>query len=91
LIASGRLIEKEAMAERKAIVFPRQVLLIEIDRRCLFADCAARVLVGLTKQEAFSYSGFECVRCARWNNDRLSEKDVPDWWAELNEVSIQQH
>ncbi len=79
------------MDERKAIVFPRQVLLIEIDRRCSFADCRARVLVGLTRQEAFSYSGFECVRCGRWNNDCLSEKDVPDWWAELNDQSILQH
>jgi hypothetical protein len=79
------------MEERKAIVFPRQVLLIEIDRRCSFADCGARVLVGLTKQEAFSYSGFECVRCGCWNNDCLSEKDVPDWWAELNDQSIRRH
>jgi hypothetical protein len=79
------------MAERKVIIFPRQVLLIEIDRRCAFADCGVRVFIALTKQEASGYFGFECVRCERWNDDRLNERDVPDWWAELNGVSIQQH
>ena len=77
------------MGERKDIVVPRQLLLIEIDRRCSFADCRARAFVALTKQEALCYSGFECVRCRRWNDDRLSERDVPDWWAEINEQTIQ--
>lgn len=68
---------------RQAIVFPRTVLLIEIDRRCVFADCGARVRVGLTKQEAIAYSGFECEACQQWNDDRLTASDAPEWWAEL--------
>lgn len=72
------------MQKLKRIVIPREILLIEIDRRCFFADCNGRVLIGLTKQEAIRYSGFECLRCCRWNDDNLSEKDVPDWWNEIS-------
>ena len=74
------------MGESKVIVFPREVLLIEIDRHCFFPDCNARVLLGLTKQEAISYRGFECVQCKRWNDDFLTRKDVPEWWAEIGQL-----
>ncbi|MFN2511163.1 MAG: hypothetical protein ABR568_06930 [Pyrinomonadaceae bacterium] len=60
---------------------PREILLVEIDRRCFFPDCNARTLVGLTKQEAREYHGFECRVCKRWNDDNLSDKDVPDEWS----------
>jgi hypothetical protein len=59
---------------------PREILLVEIDRRCFFADCNARSLIGLTRQEASDYRGFECAVCKRWNDDHLSDKDVPDEW-----------
>ena len=59
---------------------PREILLVEIDRRCFFPDCNARTLVGLTKEEAGDYCGFECPVCKRWNDDSLSNKDVPDEW-----------
>ncbi len=59
---------------------PREVLLVEIDRRCFFPDCNARRLLGLTKREATDYRGFECLVCKRWNDDILSESDVPDEW-----------
>jgi hypothetical protein len=72
------------MPERKIIVVPREVLLFEIDRHCSFDDCGARALVGLTKAEALGYRGFECVRCRRWNDDRLSQRDIPEWWGEIN-------
>jgi len=58
----------------------REVLLIEIERHCSFVDCKARTKIGLTKQEAAEYRGFECVHCQRWNDDVLSKKDVPEWW-----------
>ena len=59
---------------------PREILLVEIDRRCFFPDCNGRTLVGLTKREASDYRGFECRVCKRWNDDNLSDKDVPDEW-----------
>ena len=65
------------------IVIPRDVLLVEIERRCLLPDCNAKNRIALTKREARAYSGFECVRCERWNDDVLTERDVPDWWEEL--------
>lgn len=63
--------------------FERHVLLFEIERRCSFADCNQRMRVGLTKSEAFAYQGFECTDCERWTNDSLTQRDVPDWWDEL--------
>jgi hypothetical protein len=77
------------MQKLKRIVIPREILLVEIDRRCFFADCNTRVLIGLTKQEAFRYGGFECLSCSRWNEDSLSEKDIPDWWDEISWQSSQ--
>ncbi|MGI9104801.1 MAG: hypothetical protein ACR2G4_00980 [Pyrinomonadaceae bacterium] len=67
--------------ERQRLVFPREVLLVEIERHC--AECDARTRKGLTKEEARLYDGFECQRCERWNADSLTERDIPDWWEEL--------
>jgi len=63
--------------------FPRRVLLVEIERRCKFSDCAGRNRIGLTKQEAIEYVGFECILCERWNDDALNYSDAPDWWDEI--------
>ena len=60
--------------------FPRELLLIEIDRRCGFTDCAAKNLIGLTKSEAIGYRGFECSHCEQWNDDTLKQGEVPDSW-----------
>lgn len=69
--------------KRGKIIVPREVLLVEIERRCRVGGCAAKNRVGLTKAEAYVYQGFECERCERWNEDYLSERDVPEWWEEL--------
>jgi hypothetical protein len=61
--------------------FPREVLLVEIERRCRFADCNARNLIGLTKLEAIEYRGFDCSKCQRWNDDTVSPEALPDSWA----------
>ena len=71
----------------RGLIFCREVLLVQIDRHCRFADCNARILPGLTKQEARNYVGFECLHCQRWNDDRLTESDVPEWWAEIKASS----
>ena len=68
---------------RSKIIIPREVLLVEIERRCAHADCNAKTRIGLTKEEARAYSGFECERCKQWNDDALTERDAPDWWEEL--------
>jgi hypothetical protein len=68
---------------RSRIVIPREVLLVEIERRCARPDCNARTRVGLTREDARAYSGFECERCQQWNDDQLTERDAPDWWEEL--------
>lgn len=71
------------MTVTKPIVFPREVLLVEIERHCSFPDCDRRVAIGLTKDEATEYIGFECEYCKRWNDDKLTPKDIPDWWQEI--------
>ncbi|MFL6286142.1 MAG: hypothetical protein ACJ74Q_23625 [Pyrinomonadaceae bacterium] len=71
----------------KRIVFPREVLLVEVERRCGEPLCGARARVSLTKAQARAYTGFECVRCGRWYADALSERDIPEWWEELNAAS----
>lgn len=69
---------------KRSIAIPRQVLLVEIERRCAIDDeCNQRTRIGLTKEEARAYCGFKCERCERWNDDALIERDVPEWWEEL--------
>lgn len=68
---------------KSKIIIPREVLLVEIERRCRLPECGARNRIGLTKDEARSYCGFECERCKGWNADSLTERDVPEWWEEL--------
>jgi hypothetical protein len=72
----------------KRIVFPREVLLVEVERRCGEPLCGARMRVSLTKAQARTYTGFECARCGRWYADALSERDIPEWWEELNVASL---
>jgi len=72
----------------KRIVFPREVLLVEVERRCAAAGCGARARLALTKEEARAYTGFECERCGAWNDDALGERDIPDWWEELKITSL---
>lgn len=74
----------EMRKKRRSLVFPREVLLVEIERHCAEMSCNARTRIGLTKEEARLYDGFECERCERWNEDGLNERDIPDWWEELN-------
>ncbi len=65
---------------------PRELLLVEIARRCRACDAQARI--GLTKAEARDYAGFECEACDEWNEDDLSESDVPEWWEELRVTGL---
>lgn len=65
------------------IAIPRELLLVEIERRCRDALCNARTRIGLTKDEARAYCGFKCARCERRWDDVLTERDVPEWWEEL--------
>jgi len=64
--------------------FPRTTLLFEIERRCAFPDCDARNQIGLTKQEAIEYRGFDCFQYGRRNEDRVSQSELPDSWATSN-------
>jgi hypothetical protein len=69
---------------KRSIAIRREVLLVEIERRCALDDeCNQRNRIGLTKEEARAYCGFKCERCERWNDDVLTERDVPEWWEEL--------
>jgi hypothetical protein len=61
--------------------FPRETLLVEIERRCRYPDCEARNLIGLTKSEAIEYRGFECSKCQRWNDDTVNPDTLPESWA----------
>jgi len=72
--------------KRQQFYFPKEVLLVEIERRCHFPDCGARNLVGLTKSEAIEYRGFECVKCERWNDDSVDPDALPESWA--NELRL---
>jgi hypothetical protein len=74
--------------KRQRLVFPREVLLVEIERHCEGEGCGARARVGLTKEEARLYDGFECERCERWNADGLAERDIPEWWEELTVTGL---
>ena len=62
--------------------FPREVLVIEIDRRCAADDCDHRNQISLTKAEAIGYRGFNCSECERWNEDRLNQSEKPVSWDE---------
>ena len=65
------------------ITIPRELLLVEIERRCQSADCNWKTRIGLTKEEARTYCGFKCESCGRSWDDLLTERDVPEWWEEL--------
>ncbi len=73
----------------KRIVIPREVLLVEVERWCSDHACNARTRLSLTKAEARVYTGFECARCERWNDDALTERDIPEWWEELKVASLE--
>jgi len=75
--------------KRQRIVFPREVLLVEIERHCADTHCNARTRIGLTKEEARLYDGFECDVCERRNEDGLTERDIPDWWEELTITGLE--
>jgi hypothetical protein len=75
------------MAEKKRkrrFHFPRSLLLIEIERRCVFPECQARNQISLTKPEAIQYRGFECHQCEQWNQDQLTESELPDSWRDAS-------
>src|SRR3954471_23431160 len=72
----------------KRIVFPREVLLVEVERRCGENVCGARVKLSMTKADERAHTGFECGRCGRWFADALTERDIPEWWDELNVASL---
>jgi hypothetical protein len=69
-----------ATKRKQSLHFPRTTLLVEIERRCAFPDCNVRNQIGLTKQEAIEYRGFECFQCKGWNEDRASQAELPDSW-----------
>jgi hypothetical protein len=71
------------MPSTPRVTIEREVLLFEIQRRCSFADCNGRVFLGLTKEEALHYDGFDCSECERRNPDVLNRTDIPDWWDEI--------
>ena len=66
----------------KRIVTPRELLLVEVERWCGDHACNALTRLPLTKAEARAYTGFACSRCERWNEDALTERDIPEWWEE---------
>ena len=73
---------------KSRIIIPRQLLLVEIERRCPDSLCNARVRIGLTKEEARAYLGFECERCGHSWDDELTERDVPEWWQDLKVTGL---
>jgi hypothetical protein len=75
--------EAVSKSMRQRISIARRVLLVEIERRCSDSQCNARAQLGLTKEEARLYCGFECEQCKQWTRDSLNERDVPEWWEEL--------
>ena len=73
----------------KRIITPRELLLVEVERWCGDHACNARTRLSLTQAEARGYTGFECSRCERWNDDALSERDIPEWWEGLKVASLE--
>ena len=63
----------------------RELLLAEIVRRR--RECDAQARVGLTKEEARVYHGFERARREAWNEDELWERDTPEWWQDKSRES----
>ena len=80
--AVSGLCEIDMPKPRSQFSFPREVLVIEIDRRCAEGECRARNQISLTKAEAIRYRGFHCSECERWNDDRLSQSELPASWHE---------
>jgi len=76
------VIEIDVTSEKTQFHFPRDVLVIEIDRRCFADECRARNQISLTKTEAIEYRGFNCSECERWNDDRLNQSEMPESWHE---------
>ena len=76
---------------RNTFHFPREVLLVEIERHCRFADCEARNSISLTKSEAIEYRGFECVKCQRWNDDSIDVAALPESWADATLINHDDH
>jgi hypothetical protein len=76
------VIRTDVTKEKTQFYFPRDVLVLEIDRRCAGDDCRARNQISLTKTEAIEYRGFNCSACERWNDDRLSQSELPESWHE---------
>jgi len=68
--------------EKKEFYFPRDVLVLEINRRCTADQCRAVNQISLTRTEAIEYRGFNCSACERWNDDRLSQSEMPASWQE---------
>jgi hypothetical protein len=66
--------------------FPRETLLVEIERYCAFPDCVWRNGIGLTKSEAIEYRGFDCAKCERWNDDTVEAVELPESWR--NEILL---
>ena len=72
----------------RRILFPRELLLVEVERYCSDPACGGRTRLALTKEEARAYTGFECGRCGLRNEDALAERDIPEWWEELKITSL---
>ncbi len=87
-ILNFRLHPFDLADEAMKIKIPREVLLVEVERRCGEPACGARLRVGLTKEEARVYTGFACERCERWTEDVLGERDIPEWWEELKVTAL---
>ena len=74
---------RHLIAMKSRVIIPRELLLVEIERRCPDEACQARTRIGLTKEEARAYCGFECERCEHRWDDVLTERDIPEWWEEM--------
>lgn len=68
------------MSKHATFEFPREVLLVEIERYCSFPDCRAHNRISLTKSEAIGYRGFDCVKCQRWSDDKVDVATLPESW-----------
>jgi hypothetical protein len=74
----------EKRKARTSFQFPREPLLIQIERRCTFAGCGARNQLGLTKAEVIEYRGFVCSLCNCWCDDWLLPQEIPSSWSTGN-------